>query len=132
MSDEALSYEEQLLRNINARIPVYKVEDGRLYVDGVEVFEWQLTEEEKRKFFPDRFPSNPTATENKPADGKVNCPLCDREINTKDKRSLQGHLVTVHSQFYEQHSEVLRQTQDFTDLLNTVTKIGEISHASAQ
>jgi len=81
---------------------ISKVIDGKLYCEGVLVFEEQLTPEEFREFFPEKYLQ-------KYRKGEILCPVpgCSDEINGHDKRSLVMHSRQKHPDWYEQNRKLI-------------------------
>lgn len=89
---------------INSHKPTNEIIDGRLYCDGVHVFESQLTTEEIREFFPERF-----VEEDKKSLG-VACPMCGDMVDSKDKRGLSMHYRNKHKDEYDKHKKLFSDT----------------------
>ncbi len=84
----------------SGKLPEYKVIDKILYCDGVKVMNWQLTDDECRKWLPEYYWTN-----------RVNrklCPICCTNILEGEKKSISGHISTAHPDFWAQHGEAIK------------------------
>lgn len=98
--------------------PEYKVIGGIVYCDGIKVLPWQLTDEECRQYLPEYYKTN-----RRP--GKVECPWCDFIMEDKNKRSLVGHLQTVHVETWEKEKDkimAMNAAEAFDYILDLATR----------
>ena len=108
---------------IASHVPTNEVIDGKLYCDGIHVFESQLTEAELREYFPERY-----VEEDKKSAG-VACPMCADIVDSKDKRGLSMHYRNNHPEEYKQHSELFSDSDlDPTGLAEKLKEVQNATH----
>ena len=88
------------MRAIDKSKIVYTIENGQLHQDGIPVKDWQLTNEELKKFFPEKYAA-------KFGDQPELCPLgCERTLTLTHKPGFINHMRMKHKEIYDAHKEV--------------------------
>jgi hypothetical protein len=88
--------DEYSVADITEHQPKYKLEGGKLYLDGVQVFEWQLTPDELLEWFPSRY-----IEIYGPPVGR--CPICEHPLAKRNKVCLYNHSRQKHPEWYQKH-----------------------------
>jgi hypothetical protein len=87
----------------------YVRKGNKLYQGGIEVYRSQLTEEEKRKYFPE--------VEKK----KVpQCPCCDQLFDSTDLGAWRVHSSKKHSKWYMANKQWVDELKNFDQLIGYV------------
>jgi hypothetical protein len=95
---EGLEYTKEALRN---HVPKSEVVNGRLFIDGVEAYAWQLTVAELKQHFPDQYAA-------RFGEQHVCCwPGCAREYDITTKVAWGSHFRLKHPEFYEAHGKLV-------------------------
>lgn len=109
MSDQ-FATDHYTVEEIKKHVPKVEKVGNRLICDGIAVYEWQLTEDELREHFPERY-------EHERSIGP--CPLCGKEM-LADKRTWSMHIRIGHKEWYAANAEAVRQMTEYEELIRYV------------
>jgi hypothetical protein len=114
---DAVQHDEDSFHSVDQSQQVYEVIHGRLHQNGTPIQDWQLTDEQLKEYFPEKYAAKFGAQ-------PEYCPIgCGRELVLHHKPGFIVHMKSKHREFYDEHKELLAE--------NDMRKLFELLRAVA-
>jgi hypothetical protein len=102
ITDE-VEHDADSMHSVDKSQITWEIVHGRLHQNGIPVQDWQLTDDELKKWFPEKYAAKFGAQPDL-------CPLgCGKELQMHHKPGFIVHMKNKHAEFFTEHKEIFSE-----------------------